>query len=229
VARSGLAVAVIVSVLPGAFSLPDSASAADKLSSIFNFDMLNVQPAFLENITGPARSMDTDATGVEVRDYRVDGCQVQAFFEKNLARRYALVLTPKCNFNLGAFVPGYASTKGLTVGKFADGQQHPQLRLHSDCIYNCGNAADPSVDFTWEGPHSVNFVYVALTVTIADTIALGASQVLEDQMSKNEGQEYLLETKFNCDRKYDEMAVRDFAKAPVNEIVIGFAGKDACQ
>src|SRR3954454_5705908 len=132
--------AVIAAVLGCVFSSPE-ASAADKLSKVFKLDMLNVQPAFLESVAGPAKEINKDANGVEIRRYLIDGCDVAAHFEGSRARRYSLSLTPKCNFNLGGFVPGYSSTKGLTIGKFVDGPQHPKMRMHSFCIYSCGNAA----------------------------------------------------------------------------------------
>lgn len=213
-------------VLACASMSTDFALAAGKLAIIFKFDMLSVRPSYLESITGPAKEIATDRSGAEVRSYRIDGCDVRVFFEKDVARRYSLSLSRKCNFNLGAFLPGYASTSGLTVQKLVDGPQHPELRFRADCIYSCGNAADPTVDFMWEGPHSVNFIYVALTVTLADDLAIAASGPLKDLMLKNEGEDYVLRTKFNCDGKYDQIAARNFAKVPVNEIVIGFAGKD---
>jgi hypothetical protein len=203
---------------------PGQAMAADKLAKIFKFDMLNAKLARLEAMTGPAQNV-ADFRGVQIRDYRVDGCDMQAFVERGMVRRYSLSLTPSCNFDLAAFVPGYGSTKDLTVGKFVGGEQRPVLRLHADCM-DCGNAADPTVDFIWNGPHAANFVTVVLKAVITGPAALEAFGHLADQMRSNESQQYLLATKFNCDGKYDDAAVRTFSQVPVNEVVIGFADSD---
>jgi hypothetical protein len=205
------------------FALPDQAMAANKLSSIFKLDMLNTEIAYLESITGPAMHVYPDRGSIQIRDYRVDGCKVQAFVAGTKVQRYSITLTPRCNFNLGAFLNGYSSTSGLTVGKFASGAYHPDMRVQSDCIYSCGNAADPTVNFIWNGPHAVNFVSVVLTVVLASDAAIAASDRWEKQMRSKEGDDYITDTKFNCDGKYDKAAVQAFATVPVNEVVIGFA------
>ena len=117
--------------------------------------MLNAQVAYLEAITGPAMHVYAGG-GVQIRDYRVAGCRVTVYANGPAVVGYSLDLTPRCNFDLGAFLGnGYSSTSGLTIGKFAAGLFGPQLLVQSSCIYLCGNAADPTVDFTFEGPHAV--------------------------------------------------------------------------
>src|ERR1700722_7299374 len=104
--RIALAIAAIF-----AFALEGRAMAASKLLSIFKFDMLNAQVAYLESITGPAMHIYSFAD-IEIRDYRVDGCNVQAFVGGAEVKRYSLALTPKCNFNFNAFLGEHLSTSG---------------------------------------------------------------------------------------------------------------------
>jgi hypothetical protein len=215
-----------VTLLGFALASPDQAMAAGKLSNIFKVDMLNAELADLERITGPATQV-IDFRGVQMRDYRVDGCKMQAFVRGTMVRRYSLSLTPSCNLDLAALVPGHGSTKDLTVGKFVGGTQHPVMRFHADCM-DCGNAADPTADFIWTD-HAANVVTVELTTVIAgaNPAALEAFERLQNLMRDKEGADYLEATTFNCDGKYDDAAVRTFSQVPVNQIVIGFADSDA--
>jgi hypothetical protein len=198
--------------------------AADKLSTIFQFEMLNAQVAYLEAITGPAMHVYAGG-GVQIRDYRVAGCRVTVYANGPAVVGYSLDLTPRCNFDLGAFLGnGYSSTSGLTIGKFAAGLFGPQLLVQSSCIYLCGNAADPTVDFTFEGPHAVGFVNVVLTVILADETSIAATERWEAFMRKREGEDYVVNTRFNCDQKYSAEALRDFSKVSVSRVTVGSSG-----
>jgi hypothetical protein len=216
--RRAVAILPIVAL---AFANPHHAMAAGKLSNIFKYDMLNAELPYLESIIGPAMHVSDDA-GIQTREYRVEGCKVKAFVEGTQVRRYALSLTPKCNFNIGDFLSGYPSTSGITVGKFVGGPQHPAVRLRTDCIYLCGNSTEETVDFVWDGPHSDSFISIALTVVVYDRASVDAATRVTDLMKKNNGEDYMIDTRFNCDGKYDDVAARGFANIPVKEVTIGF-------
>ncbi len=200
------------------------AAPASKLQKVFQFETLGVRVAYLESLTGPAMHEFPGAGGTETRDYRVDGCLVGAGIDQGTVRYLRLSLTPRCNFNLGSFLGnGYGTTTGLTVGKFARGLFGASaIRVQSSCVYLCGNAADPSVDFTWEGPHAANFVGVTLGVTLVNGPALDGSGKWTDAMRRRDGQAYIEQTRFNCDRKWDAEGVQAFAPAQVNQVTIGF-------
>jgi S1-C subfamily serine protease len=210
------------------FGATSGTAVQGTLSRIFRFEMFNAQVSYLERITGPAMHIYSDsASGVKIRDYRVDGCEVQALTEGAEVLRYSLTLAPTCNFDLSEVgVPDQATTRGLTVGKFFSGQGGVDTYVRSDCIYSCGNAFDPTIDFIWQGPHSSNYVSVVLTVTLADTAALNAATTWEHLMRSNDGDDYVIRTKFNCDRKYDDAAIRAFANVLVNKITVGFFRHD---
>jgi hypothetical protein len=102
--------------------LLNQACAASKLSSIFQEQMLNVQVAYLETITGPGMHIFPGRDGLQRRDYLVEGCKVIAHARDPVVIGYSLDLTPKCNFNLSNFMGDrYSTTRGLTVGKFYRG------------------------------------------------------------------------------------------------------------
>jgi hypothetical protein len=163
----------------------------------------HVQVAYLESITDPIG-------GVQSRDYRVEGCRVTAFAKGPTVIGYSLDLTPRCNFDLGAYLGnGYPSTKGLTIRKFASGLFGPSLLVRSSCIYLCGNAADPTVEFEFEGPHAVNYVNVVLTVVLADEGSIAAANRWDTYMRKRENENYIVDARFNRDQKYATEAIRD--------------------
>ena len=184
--------------------------------------MIGARVQFLESLTGPAMHVYA-YRGAETRDYKVDGCRVTAKVKDENIAALGLDLTPTCNLNLGAFLGnGYGSTAGLTVGKFANGSFGSNLiQAHSSCIYLCGNAADPVVSFTWDGPHVVNYTTVILNVVLASPVSLAAEQRWQQMMERSEGHTFIENVMFNCTRKYDAIAVREFAAAPVNSIMLG--------
>ncbi len=209
--------------LAGVLALISTAQAAPtKLQRIFGFETLNARLPYFESITGPAMYANT-YNGIETRDYRVDGCRISAGIKDGNIRWLRLDLSPKCNFNLGTFIGnGYPTTAGLTVGRFARGSFGSDLRVQTPCLTSCGNAADPEVDFTWEGPHAVNYINVTLSVVLVSGPALAASTRWENIMRRREGESYVQDTKFNCVRTYDAEGIRAFADAPIKSVTIGY-------
>lgn len=204
--------------------------AASKLSRLFKYDMLDARVTYLEKMIGPAKHvLSPDSEGFVPRQYQVEGCDVTAYADKGAVQAYSLRLTPKCNFNLGDFLGnGYGTTMGLTIATFGGGAFGSDMRVQADCAYLCGNAADPRVDFTWNGPHAANFLTVVLTVVLVDDGAIDAAQQWTTLMRQKEGDDYVLKTNFNCEDKYDADAVKDFARAQVTDITVGFyAPRDA--
>jgi hypothetical protein len=199
------------------------ASAQATLSKIFKSDMLNAQVAYLEHVVGPAIHISPGRHGSQVRDYRVDGCEVQAIVNDNSqgsssVQAYSLTLTHKCNFNLSVFQLRPLPTRDLTISKIPDANF---LGFESDCIDLCGNAADPTVDFLQYSSHATNWIGVVYTIVLADDPALNAIQKLRELMQAREGNDYTANTKFNCDQKYADIAVKLFAAVPVNKITVG--------
>jgi hypothetical protein len=197
--------------------------ADGKLSSIFVPDMLDAQIAYLETITGPAMHIYPGRDDVQTRHYPVDGCKMYAYAHGTGIIGYSLFLTPNCNFNLGNFLgSGYSSTNNLTIGKFVKAGFGADMRVQADCIYLCGNAADPTVDFTFEGPHAVNYISIVLTVSLAEDSAAAAARRWEKVIRATENEDYVTEARFNCSPKYDAAAIQAFADVPVFQITLGY-------
>lgn len=209
--------------LAGVLALLGTAQATtSKLQRVFQSEILNARLSYFESVTGPAIYANT-YNGTEIRDYRVDGCRVSAGIKGGNVRWLRLDLSPRCNFNIATFIGnGYPTTAGLTVGRFARGSFGPDLRVQAGCFMSCGNAADPEVDFTWEGPHAANYINVTLSVVLVSGPALAAATRWEDVIRRREGDNYILNTRFNCTHTYDAEGVRAFANAPVKSVTIGY-------
>ena len=199
------------------------ARSANQLNDVFQNEMLGAQVNYLEHKIGPAMHVYKLSEGMESREYRVNGCQITAYASHGAIEGYSLSLRPNCNFNLGNFMgSGYGSTTGLTVGAFLRAWKGTMvLHAESECIDMCGNAADPSMDFIFEGPHAMNYLNVQLTVVLDEKQSIEAAEKLTDDLKRNEGSEYVTNTKFNCNNKYDALASKLFANVPVRSITVG--------
>jgi predicted aspartyl protease len=224
---------------PSAPALPKGASLQD----LFNMDMLNVQLPFLESRVGVARRVYNIA-GEQERTYTIDGCDVTAYVRKNEVVAYGLILggtqgwrssKEDCNVLIpGSAGTGFADgklverqglrTNNLTIGKFIDvmgmgiGQRGSLFR--AACITSCGNAADPTVEFHWDGPHALGFLNIDLISIIAYGASIDAADRWESIMTKAEGKDYVLNARFNCDAKYENIGLQLFRNVEVYQIII---------
>jgi hypothetical protein len=214
--------AIIVAVMP-----LSNAVARTKLSQVFTYDMLNAQVPYLEHLIGPAMHVIALANGTSLRDYQVDGCRVNAKISSQsgspAVQALSLNLSPRCNIELSAFHLAPLSTRGLTISKIPDWSS---LGFESDCISLCGNAADPTVDFIQQSSHATNWIGVVYTITIVSDPSLDAIEKLREFIQKREGEDYVINTKFNCDHRYDRQALESFANVSVNKITIGIFPSD---
>jgi hypothetical protein len=160
-------------------------------------DMLNIQLPFLES--------------EQIRTYTVEGCDVTAYVRKNEVVAYGLILggsegwrssKENCNVRIpGSGGTGFAEdgrlverpglrTNNSTIGKFIDvmgvGIGERGSLFHAACITSCGNAADPTVEFHWDGPHSLGFLKIDLISIIAYGASIDAADRWENLMIKAE-------------------------------------------
>jgi hypothetical protein len=209
---------------------PATASGA-LLKDIFGGDMWNIQVPFLESKVGVARRV-LNVRGGQIRTYTVDGCEVTAYVRKNAVAGYGLILGRDQHFdkddNCNITIPGpdHLSTKGMTIGTFIStngiGIAEPQSLFTAPCISMCGNAADPTVVFHYEGPHASNFMKIDLMSTTGDQAAFNAAEQWAKLMTNAEGKNYVTEARFNCDGKYQKLGLQLFQNVEPYRIVIGF-------
>jgi hypothetical protein len=214
----------------GAFSLAAQLTAtagialaapAATVSAIATPDMLGAQIAYLESKAGPAFKVDGP-----FRTYRLEGCDLGVIStDGSSISAFRVPVTAGCaGFDLAAFLPNYTlpAFADLTFGAFD--AQAVGGTYTSDCITGCGNATDPFVTDRWTGSHADNFIEVALEAELISDDVIDAAFKWADIMRAAEGEDYVLETKFNCDGKYNEKAVELFAKVRPTAVTIGTLG-----
>lgn len=194
-------------------------AAASKLEKVFDPEMLSADLAYFEQVTGPARS-----TLGNQKIYKVDGCEVTATVSGGAISALHMPLNNKCSFDLNKFFsnaqPALPLTN-LTVGQFDKSMGSNGVFL-SDCLTMCGNAADPSVYEYWEGSHAVGYLNVLLEVALVSDQAIAASDQWRDAMIAGKGEDWVMDTKFNCEpNSHNDTARKAFERVKVSAITIG--------
>jgi hypothetical protein len=210
---NALSRSLISTALLSACSLAQAATVAE----VFNGDMLDTNQRYFESIAGVPR----ESYGNE-HLFRVSGCNITATIQGNSVTALRMELTPNCPANLSSFIgDSFAPPAGqpLTVGSFQ--KAAGDMSFFADCLTMCGNASDPSLRAHWEGPHAVNFREVMLEVVLADDASMQASNQWQAQMTAVKGEDFIIETRFNCERTFDTQAQQSFANVAVNAVTIG--------
>ncbi|MEW7857409.1 hypothetical protein AB2M95_15985 [Pseudomonas chlororaphis] len=208
---------VIYSLFASTLTLSLDVANAASVAEVFNGDMLGTNQRYFESVAGIPRESNGDE-----HIFKVQGCDITATVEGGKVGKLRIELTPKCQADLTQFVGTYAPTPGnpLTIGAFI-ASSGGGLSYSASCLSMCGNAADPSVYAHWKGPHAVDFREVLLEVVLVSDAALNAANQWESQMRKAESEDYVMETRFNCDQKYDAIAQKAFEKVQVSAVTIG--------
>ena len=200
----------------------DTASAAKpaKLAHVFDPEMIGADVAYFERITGPARNTDENT-----KIYKMDGCEVTSTIADGAVRSLRVDLSPKCTFNLNMFLPNFSgkfpSTHAMTFGKF-DSVTGGNGKFYADCLTQCGNAADPGIYEHWYGSRADLVLEVMLEAVQVSGPALSAADTWQVAMEKTEGENWVVDAKFNCTRQYDAIAHRAFRNVTISAITVGY-------
>ena len=210
-------------------SSPSNATAgvmqpASTLQGLFRRDMLDAQVVYLEHMIGPPRNV----SGGE-RTYIVDGCEVTVSVSGSAIASIGLPhLSPACTVSLSDFGFDGPTAYKLTFGTLDSIAL--TTAFTADCIDSCGNAYDPSVYATVDTPHSDDYLTFKPGVELVSDAAIDASTKWSNAMRGAEGEDYVVQTKFNCDRKYDDLAHQFFKNVPISSIEVGrIAHPKSCQ
>jgi hypothetical protein len=208
---------------PQAANPPPAASAplvsdSSRLAAILDPSMLGVTPAFFDKKAGdPERATETQ------NNYRIDGCLVLAHLEGQSVQSIELVLTPSCHADLSSLVPAgekFQVTENLTFGQFESSLGNAFYK--TTCLYMCGNAYDPTIDAVIPGVHANNFMdIVAVTHD-----GYEASEKWREAIVSAKGDDYVAQTRFNCDRQFDMVARQAFSAERVVSIRFGYGLDD---
>lgn len=190
---------------------------AATVKEVFNGEMLGTNQRYFESIAGIPRQSYGDS-----HVFRVQGCDITATINNGAVASLSMELGGQCQANLGTFIGDYAPPAGqtLTPGAFEE-SSGGGLSYLADCLSLCGNAADPSVYALWEGPRAAGFMEVMLEVVLVDGDALDAASLWQDHMTKAAGEDFVMDTRFNCDRRFDAEAHQAFKDVKVTAVTIG--------
>lgn len=187
------------------------------VAEVFNGDMLGTNLRYFESIAGIARqSFDNQ------HSYRVEGCEITATVSGTVVSALRLELSPQCKADIASFIgDSFAppASRSLTFGNFR--ASAGDLSFFADCLAMCGNAYDPSVYAHWEGPRAVDFREVLLEAKLVGDQAIDAASRWRQDMSQVRGEDWVIDTKFNCERGFDAQAQQHFDAVEVTAITIG--------
>jgi hypothetical protein len=184
------------------------------LQNVFRREMLNAQISYLEHMIGPARNVDG-----AVRTYIVDGCKVTVGTSGSAIATLGLPsLSPNCTVSLADFGIDGPTAYKMTFANFED--MSIETTFSADCLSSCGNAYDPSVYALVQTPHADDYLTFRPGVVLVDDNAVDVSEKWAGAMRKAEGEDYVVRTRFNCDRKFDELAASLFRNVHITSIVV---------
>lgn len=187
------------------------------VADVFNGDMLGTNLRYFESIAGIARTSFGNQ-----HTYRVEGCEITATVSGDAVSALRLELSPKCKADIVSFLGEAFSppaSQPLTFGSFQSAAG--DLSFYADCLTMCGNAYDPSVYAHWEGPHAVGYREVLLEAKQVGDQAVDAASRWAQDMSEAKGEDWVIDTKFNCERGFDTQAQQLFNAVEVTAITIG--------
>ncbi|WP_292033017.1 MULTISPECIES: hypothetical protein [unclassified Brevundimonas] len=215
----GNADAASVEPTPASASDVAPASSADRAVSISR--MMGVQVAYLESKLGPARTIQD-----KERTYEIGGCTVRVQAEGGEVVGYVVPMTEACSAQALAALKDYDLPQKitLTMGEFAAARGNADFK--ADCLTLCGNAADPWVYLESAGPR-VSPGIRASAVMVSDA-TIDASFRIRDAIKAAKGEDYVIDTGFNCSSEFDQMAVRELKNVRIDEIEVGYVPYGVC-
>ncbi len=214
----------VTASIPPAPPVPEAKETG--LGDVFNADMLNVEVPYFEKTVGPAKRVVRLGDDKTIRTYVVEGCDVKAHVQGSNIYAYGMDLTPSCNVSLKPFFADFASTKNLTLGKFVKAEGDGAF--HATCLVTCGKNDDTDASYHWQGGRAANKLEVTLLFPLKDGSADNAAQQLAKTITDKEGpgSTFINTAAFNCDPKYNAVALDSFKDAVVSEIVVGYGIED---
>jgi len=204
---------------PAETPAPAAAPAADGAPMIAQ--MMGVQVAYLESKLGPARTVqDKDRT------YEIGGCTIRIRAEGGEVVGYAVPMTTACTTQAQAALKDYDLPQkiDLTMGEFAAARGNADFK--ADCLTLCGNAANPWLYLESAGPR-VSPGIRASAVMVSDP-TIDAAFRIRDAIKAAKGEDYVIDTTFNCSAEFDQMAVRELKTVRIDEIEVGYVPYGGC-
>lgn len=183
--------------------------------------MMGVQVAYLESKLGPAKTISG-----QTRTYEIGACTVEVRTDGSEIAGYVVPMTPACSAQALAALKTYDLPEkiDLTMGEFAQARQNVEFK--ADCLSLCGNAADPSVYLESAGPR-VSPGIRAEAVMVTDA-TIDASTRIENAIKAAKGEDYVIDTRFNCSSEFNTLAVQELKSVRIDQIEVGYVPMGGC-
>lgn len=206
----------------GALIASAGAAQAATVQEVFNADMLGTNQRYFESIAGiPRESNGNDHV------FRVKNCRITATIKSDKVTALHMDLVNGCEPDLRSFIGEAAPKPGQKITPSIFGSD---LRYTAECLWMCGNAYDPSAYALWTAPRSEGGLEVLLGFVLAGSDALDASDKWMTQMKKEAGDDYVMNTKFNCDARFNNVAEAAFKNVAATSVTIGYGlPEQACR
>lgn len=193
------------------------AVAAQSIQELFAPDTLGAQVTYVESIIGPAWKIHDNH-----RVYKVGPCIVTLDVTRGEVAAIGMDVNDKCNVNLKRFVPNGTNEMAYpqTFGSVA--ATGGTFEYDADCLESCGNTRAPFLYMTSRGSHGSNYVDVTFGAVQMEATTIEAGMAWSDILIAKYGQDYLYDSKFNCDRRNDGDAAKILATAEVSRVTVGY-------
>lgn len=205
--------------------VPVSVSSKKSLiDQVFQKASIGMSLPYFEKIAGSAKYIQPNDA---VRTYEIDGCEVAAYLnngDQKTIRALNVKITPACHAKIGNFVWSEAADTTLNTLTFANLEKilGDTMSYSANCLINCGNAYDPSVYAHWSGPRALDSIEVMAEVVMVEDAALEAANKWAEAMVAVEGEEWVTDNKFNCERtKFSQLAKSLFSAVKLDSLTIG--------
>ncbi|WP_423680207.1 hypothetical protein [Undibacterium sp. WLHG33] len=194
------------------------------IDTIVQSKTLGMTVQYLETLAGPAKYIED---GNSSRTYEIDGCVIKVILGRDGQQRIealAVTMSSTCKAKAGGFFPDDTKQillSDLTISKITDLlSSHPDFS--ANCIMDCGNAYDPSVYASWTAAHHLDFLEVTAGILLVSDTSIQAAQKWAQSMAENEGEEWVINNRFNCDQgKYQNSAINLFSDIKPTSITFG--------
>lgn len=176
--------------------------------------MLGARVQFLEQQIGTARQVDRDQ-----RHYQVGGCDFTVSVAGDEIVGYVVPMTRACARHAYAALEAYGLPRNLnlSMGEFA--RVRANVEFKADCLTLCGNASNPWVYLESDGLRGQPAVRAG--AVRVDRAAIDAGLRIRDAIMATHGEDYVVDTRFNCSREFDALAVRELDRVKITEIAVG--------
>ena len=183
------------------------------LNKLFRPSTLGSQIAYWNHQIGPAWKVWGNT-----QVYKVGDCRVELNVNRGVIESMSLDISSKCNPDIAGFL---ASPKPIYPYQMTFASWDGEGEYYADCLLMCGNAEAAYVHLFIPGFHANNFIDVTLTSNMEEDPTLTQALKWEKIMENKEGEDYVIDEKFNCDQKYEHVAEKLLKSSPINRITVG--------